>query len=185
MLKFSFGESSAEKEVCSKVDEISQANKNGIFLKPVGVIHSPYRERGEAPRQGRFSDKESVLEIFDEYAPALKDVEESRWYILLYWADRASRDVLQTVTPHGPEIRGVFACRSPARPNPILFCVVELLRREGNRLVVKGSDALDGSTIVDIKPYSARTDCVPDAEIGWLSKKEKEIDLPEDKKNDA
>jgi len=158
----------------------SEGKEKLLFLKPVGVIHSHYHDTKEAPRQGRFSDQESVLEIFDEYAPALKDIEKTRWHILLYWANRARRDILQTVTPHGPEIRGVFACRSPSRPNPILFCIVELLRREGNRLIVKGSDALDGSEIIDIKPYSSRTDSIPDTDIGWLSKNVKPAQFRKD-----
>jgi len=140
-------------------------------LRPIGVIRSPYRSMDEAPFQGRFSEEEAELEIFEEYAEGLKDVEASRYLILLYWGHLADRSVLQTVTPWGPEVRGVFACRSPSRPNPVEFCVVELLRREGKRLVVRGLDAVDGSTVVDIKPYSARIDSVPDAVIGWFEEK--------------
>ena len=140
-------------------------------MRPIGVIRSPYRSMDEAPFQGRFSEEEAELEIFEEYAEGLKDVEASRYLILLYWGHLADRSVLQTVTPWGPEVRGVFACRSPSRPNPVEFCVVELLRREGKRLVVRGLDAVDGSTVVDIKPYSARIDSVPDAVIGWFEEK--------------
>lgn len=140
-------------------------------LKAIGVIRSPYRTVDKAPFQGRFSEEEAELEIYEDYAGGLKDVEASRYLILLYWGHLADRSVLQTVTPWGPEVRGVFACRSPSRPNPVEFCVVELLRREGNRLVVRGLDAVDGSAVVDIKPYSARIDCVPDAVIGWFEEK--------------
>lgn len=144
-----------------------------MVLKPIGVIRSPYRTLNEAPFQGRFSDKEAELEVYGEYSAGLKDVEASRYLILLYWGHLADRSVLQTVTPWGPEVRGVFSCRSPSRPNPVEFCVVELLRREGNRLVVRGLDAVDGSAIVDIKPYSAKIDSFPDAVIGWLEEKDK------------
>ncbi|MBC7246907.1 MAG: tRNA (N6-threonylcarbamoyladenosine(37)-N6)-methyltransferase TrmO [Actinobacteria bacterium] len=137
-------------------------------LVAIGVIRSPYRTMDEAPFQGRFSREEAELEIYEDYADGLKDVEASRYLILLYWGHLADRGVLQTVTPWGPEVRGVFACRSPSRPNPVEFCVVELLRREGNRLVVRGLDAVDGSAIVDIKPYSAKIDSIPDATIGWF-----------------
>lgn len=137
-------------------------------LVPIGRVHSPYREPKEAPHQGRFSENLAELEVYPDFAAGLKDVEQATHLIVLYWCDRAARDVLQTTTPHGPEVRGVFACRSPSRPNPIAFCVVELVERKGNRLVVRGLDALDGSPLLDIKPYSAEVDCVPEARIGWF-----------------
>jgi tRNA-Thr(GGU) m(6)t(6)A37 methyltransferase TsaA len=139
-----------------------------ITLKPMGIIHSPYKSMGEAPFQGRFSEEEAVLEIYEEFTDCLKDVEASRNLIVLYWGHLANREVLQTVTPWGPEVRGVFACRSPSRPNPIEFCAVELLQREGNRLVVRWLDAVDGSVVLDIKPYSSRIDSIPDVHIGWF-----------------
>jgi tRNA-Thr(GGU) m(6)t(6)A37 methyltransferase TsaA len=139
-----------------------------MVLKRLGTIHSPYKTMNEAPFQGRFSEEEAVLQISDEFSDAMKDVETSKYLILLYWGHLANRDLLQTVTPWGPEVRGIFACRAPSRPNPIEFCIVELLRREGNRLVVRGIDAVDGSAILDVKPYSSRIDCIPDAKIGWF-----------------
>ncbi|MDI6873750.1 tRNA (N6-threonylcarbamoyladenosine(37)-N6)-methyltransferase TrmO [Candidatus Solincola sp.] len=142
-----------------------------FHLKPIGVIRSPYQDMDGAPFQGSMSPAECVVEIFEEYADGLKDIEAASHLYILYWADRASRDVLQTVTPWGPELRGVFACRSPSRPNPINLCVVELLRREGNRLTVRGLDAVDGSPVVDIKPYSGRIDAVPEARIAWFENK--------------
>jgi tRNA-Thr(GGU) m(6)t(6)A37 methyltransferase TsaA len=145
-----------------------------IILRPIGIVHSPYREMGQAPFQGRMSPAESVVEVFQEYSEGLKDVEAASHLYILYWASRASRDVLQTVTPWGPEVRGVFACRSPSRPNPINLCVVELLKREGNRLTVRGLDALDGSPLLDIKPYSGRIDAFPEARISWFKEKGKE-----------
>lgn len=140
----------------------------GFTVRPIGVAHTPYDDTHDAPRQGRMSDAEAVIEVREEYAPALKDVELASHLIVLYWAHMARRDVLQTVTPWGPETRGVFACRSPSRPNPISLCVVELVRREGDRLIVRGLDAADGSPVLDIKPYSAHIDGVPDAAISWL-----------------
>lgn len=139
-------------------------------LKPIGIIHSPFRVSGEAPHQGRSARETAVLEIFPEFAPGLKDVEQASHLIVLYWCDRADRAKLQTRTPYGPEIHGVFACRSPARPNPIAFCVAELLGREENRLLVRGLDALDESPLLDLKPYSAGIDSVPEATLGWFQK---------------
>ncbi len=139
-----------------------------IKVWPIGIAHTPYRDMKEAPFQGRFSNDWAVLEIKEEFEAGLKDVEMADFLIVLYWAHLADRGVLQTVTPWGPEVRGVFACRSPARPNPISFCVVELMEREGNRLTVRGLDALDGSYILDIKPYSSSIDSVSEASIGWF-----------------
>ncbi|SHF61216.1 tRNA-Thr(GGU) m(6)t(6)A37 methyltransferase TsaA [Caldanaerobius fijiensis DSM 17918] len=122
-------------------------------LVSIGVIHSQYSKREEAPRQGRLSDKEAILEIYPEFEEGLQDIKNKKHLIVLYWCHLGRRDVLKTTTPFGPEIKGVFSTRSPSRPNPIAFCVVDLLKVEGNKLYVKGIDALDGSPLLDIKPY--------------------------------
>jgi tRNA-Thr(GGU) m(6)t(6)A37 methyltransferase TsaA len=132
-------------------------------LIPIGVIHSPYKERGEAPRQGRLSENEITLEIFPQFADGLKDIGRASHLIVLYWGDRAKRDVLQSRTPFSEIPVGVFTSRSPNRPNPIAFCVADLLRQEGNRLIVRGVDALDGSPLLDIKAYAAAMDSIPQA----------------------
>lgn len=137
-------------------------------LVQIGVIHSPYRGLSQAPYQGRFSSEIFRVEVFPEYEPGLKDIEGCTHLYVIYWADRASREDLQVITPWGPEPRGVFACRSPSRPNPLNICVAELVERKGNVLVVRGLDALDGSPLVDLKPYSSRIDAVEGASIGWF-----------------
>lgn len=142
-------------------------------LMPIGKIHSPFTIHN-APRQGRLSDEVSEIEIYAEFCGGLKGIESVSHLIVLYWCHLASRDVLQTKTPFGPEIQGVFACRSPSRPNPIAFCVAELLEVKGNRLTVKGLDAIDGSPLIDIKPYSSDLDSIPGACIGWFEKSKKE-----------
>jgi len=129
-------------------------------LRPIGIIRSPYLRRGDAPRQGRFSDKESAIEVLPAYMEGLGDVELHPHLIVLYWLDRADRDTLRATPPGTSTEHGVFATRSPDRPNPIGFAVVDLIRREGTRLVVRGLDALDGTPLLDIKPYSAATDCI-------------------------
>ncbi len=135
-------------------------------LKQIGVVHSRYRTKKDAPSQGRHRREECTLEIFEEYEPGLLDIEKCSHLIVLYWQHESRRDIVRTKTPWGPEIHGVFATRSPNRPNPIGFCVVDLLERKGRLLKVKGMDALDGSPIIDIKPYS-RLDCIPDSRIAW------------------
>ncbi|PMQ01171.1 MAG: tRNA (N6-threonylcarbamoyladenosine(37)-N6)-methyltransferase TrmO [Dictyoglomus sp. NZ13-RE01] len=146
--------------------------REDIKLFPIGVIHSPYKERGLY--QGRFSEEVSEIEVFDEYKEGLKDVETCSHLIILYWLHRARRDILLTHTPHDSEIHGVFATRSPNRPNPIGFCVVELLEIKGNILKVKGLDALNGTPLIDIKPYSSAIDAVENAKIGWYERRNRE-----------
>lgn len=95
-------------------------------LIPIGIVHSPYEKRGDAPKQGRMSDKEAVLKIYPEFVDGLCDIESKKHIIVLYWCHLGKRDVLKTVTPWGPEVKGVFATRSPSRPNPIAFVLPTL-----------------------------------------------------------
>jgi tRNA-Thr(GGU) m(6)t(6)A37 methyltransferase TsaA len=131
-----------------------------LELVPIGVIHSPYRVKGDAPHQGRLSPTTSEIEIFPEFAEGLKDVAERPHVIVLYWLDRAERDTLTATPPHSKKEHGVFATRSPDRPNPIGLAVVDILGIEGARLIVRGLDAFDGTPVLDIKPYSPEIDCV-------------------------
>jgi formylmethanofuran dehydrogenase subunit E len=142
-------------------------------LRQIGVVRSPYKTRKAAPSQGRHTEDITTLEIFEDYEPALLDIEKCSHLIVLYWMDQGRRDVLQNRTPWGPKVHGVFATRSPNRPNPIGFCVADLLERDGRLLQVRGLDALDGSPLIDIKPYS-RLDAVPDSRIGWRERNSKE-----------
>jgi tRNA-Thr(GGU) m(6)t(6)A37 methyltransferase TsaA len=131
----------------------------GIHLQPIGVISSPFRERGEAPRQGRLTPKESEIQVFPAYVEGLRDLALHPLLFILYWCDRSRRDILTATPPHEKEEHGVFATRSPERPNPIALCLVDLVRLEGNRLTVRGLDALDGSPLLDIKPFYRDLDC--------------------------
>jgi tRNA-Thr(GGU) m(6)t(6)A37 methyltransferase TsaA len=136
--------------------------KHPMELIPVGVIHTPFQTLEKAPHQGRFSETECTIEISDRFSEGLQDIEHSPFLILLYWLDRADRTILKAIPPHDPDrqVHGVFATRSPNRPNPIGICVVKLLHRDRNRLIIKGIDALDGTPLIDIKPYSAGIDCI-------------------------
>jgi formylmethanofuran dehydrogenase subunit E len=129
-------------------------------LHPIGTIHSPYRKRGDAPRQGRLSGTESTIEVFPEYAEGLQDIELNAHLITLYWFDRSDRTLLKATPPGSGLEHGVFATRSPERPNPIGFAVVDLIRRDGTQLVVRGLDAFDGTPLLDLKPYHRNLDCV-------------------------
>jgi tRNA-Thr(GGU) m(6)t(6)A37 methyltransferase TsaA len=123
-------------------------------------VRSPYKEKKDAPRQGRLSDTVSEIVIDERYLPGLEGVEMRSHLIVLSWFDRADRTLFRATPPHRKVEHGVFATRSPDRPNPIAFSVVDLLGRDGNILRVRGLDALDGTPIVDIKPYSPDIDCV-------------------------
>ncbi|MBN1106128.1 MAG: tRNA (N6-threonylcarbamoyladenosine(37)-N6)-methyltransferase TrmO [Deltaproteobacteria bacterium] len=138
-----------------------------VSVQPIGVIQSSYTERKGTPHQGRHQKNECTLEVFEEYEPGLLDIDSCTHLIVLYWQDRSDRTILQTKTPWGPETHGVFATRSPNRPNPIALCVVNLLGRNGRFLKVTGLDALDGSPLIDLKPYSAEVDSFPQARVGW------------------
>ena len=137
-------------------------------LKPIGIIHSPYKVSGEAPRQGRYSEHPMVLEIYEQYVEGLKDIDRATHLIVLHWLHHARRDLLQVKTPHRQKVRGVFACRSPVRPNPIAFNVVKLIGGKENRLTVQGLDALDGSPLLDLKPYYSDLDSIPGVKDSWL-----------------
>jgi formylmethanofuran dehydrogenase subunit E len=131
-----------------------------LELVPIGVVHSSYRKKGDAPHQGRLSPAKSEIEIFPEYADGLKDIAQRPHLIILYWLDRADRNILTAIPPHANKEHGVFATRSPDRPNPIGLAVTDLLSIDGTRLMVRGLDALDGTPVLDIKPYSAEIDYV-------------------------
>ncbi|MEM3421269.1 MAG: tRNA (N6-threonylcarbamoyladenosine(37)-N6)-methyltransferase TrmO [Candidatus Hadarchaeum sp.] len=124
----------------------------------------------------RIENEEAEIAIFPEFCPGLRGIENYSHLIILYWLHQRDtaeqRQVLQVIPKRHPgaPLVGVFASRSPTRPNPIGMCVVELIRVENCRLCVKGLDAVEGSPIVDIKPYLPRADSVPGARAPeWMS----------------
>jgi len=142
----------------------------GVYF--IGRIHTPWRERKDCPKNARESDAVCTVELDPRFRDGLKDVETCTHLVLLYWMDRSPRDlVLQVPGDYGVQ-RGTFALRSPARPNPIAMSVVKLLRVEGSKLFVVGLDCLDGTPLLDIKPYFASTDSVPEAVVGWHQRKD-------------
>ncbi len=137
----------------------------GIYF--IGHIRTPWKTRKECPKNARESDALCTLEVDSRWVQALKDVETCSHLAVLYWMDRAPRNIVLQVPSHYGVQRGTFALRSPARPNPIAMSVVKLLRVDGRKLAVIGLDCLDGTPLLDIKPYFASTDSVPEAEVGW------------------
>ncbi|MDC7956030.1 tRNA (N6-threonylcarbamoyladenosine(37)-N6)-methyltransferase TrmO [Fusobacterium simiae] len=129
-----------------------------MILKKIGIIHSVYESEDNVPRQGKYSDEKSVIEIFPEYIDALDGVEFLKSIIVLYWGDRADRDVLKSTPPFATLEKGVFSTRSPNRPNPIAICVCKILSIEANKITVLGLDALNNSPLLDIKVFIPRVD---------------------------
>ncbi|WP_174589736.1 tRNA (N6-threonylcarbamoyladenosine(37)-N6)-methyltransferase TrmO [Methanocella conradii] len=128
-------------------------------LKPVGIVRSPIKDREDMPIWG----VNAQIDIFEEYEEALAGIDGNTHLILCCWLHEADRKVLKAVprkiSTSLPE-QGVFSLRSPSRPNPISVTMVKLLRRYGRHLFVSGADAIDGTPVVDIKPYQAGMDCV-------------------------
>lgn len=130
-----------------------------IELHPIGYVRSPYKVRGDAPRQGRLSETIAEIVIDEKYRPALWQIERMKHLWVLCWFDRADRTVLRATPPGTSAEKGVFAIRSPDRPNPVSLCMVDLLDVKDGVLRVRGLDALDGTPVIDIKVYSSGIDC--------------------------
>jgi len=143
-----------------------------ITLSPIGTVRSPYTATSQIPKgPGATHDAEGVLEIRPEYAAGLLDVEGFSHLFVLWIFHRAEGYDLVGRPPVDDRPHGVFATRSPRRPNPLGLTVVELLGRDDDRLRVRGVDMLDGTPIVDIKPYLSS---VPAERLrrGWLDEAE-------------
>ena len=129
-----------------------------IELNPIGYVRSPYQKHGDAPRQGRLSDTISEIVIDPAFRYGLLGLEKKKHLFVLSWFDRADRRTLRAIPPQDTVERGVFAIRSPDRPNPISLCLVDLLEIQDGVLRVRGLDAFDGTPVIDIKPYLADLD---------------------------
>jgi tRNA-Thr(GGU) m(6)t(6)A37 methyltransferase TsaA len=122
--------------------------------RPIGFVSSPYRNTGEIPKGlGAKHEADGVLKILPEFEPGLTDIEGFSHLIVIWEFDQSDGFELLGTPPSDNRAHGVFATRSPRRPNPIALTTVELRRREGIELQVRGVDMLDGTPILDIKPY--------------------------------
>jgi len=154
--------------------EDSQRGKRFV-CRPIGVIHTPFQREAGTPIQPIMASDEVVgrVEVFPEYVDGLKDLEAFDRVWLLYWCHRARRvgpDRLRVQPYMDSAERGLFATRAPSRPNPIGMSPVRLQRIEGNVLYVAQIDILDGTPLLDIKPYVPRFDAFPDSACGWLER---------------
>jgi len=156
---------------------MSEPNVTGgslaVEMRPIGFVRSPYRETAQIPKgPGAEHRAEGTLELRPELEAGLQDIEGfSHLFVLWVFHRSESYDLLAKVPLDGQTPHGVFASRSPRRPNPIGLSVVELLGRDGPRLRVRGVDMLDGTPILDIKPYLS---AVPEAKLrrGWVGEAE-------------
>jgi tRNA (adenine37-N6)-methyltransferase len=141
-------------------------------IKPIGIIFTPFTTKDETPIQGVFSSEETCkVEVFQEFADALKDIEGFSHIYLVYLFDRAGdiRLIRETFLDDSPH--GIFASRHPCRPNGIGLTVVKLLGVNGRFLIVSGADILNETPLIDIKPYIPRFDSFPEAIEGWTKDK--------------
>jgi len=140
-----------------------------MILKPIGIIHSPFTSPHGVPIQPAFATGiEGRVEVFEEYIDGLKDLDGFERIWLLYWFHKSSPARL-IVKPYMDKVeRGLFATRAPSRPNPIGISAVRLLGIDGRFLRIADVDILDGTPLLDIKPYSPRFDHFDVSRHGWL-----------------
>lgn len=136
-------------------------------ISPIGVIHSPFSEAAETPIQASRSQAAGRVELYPEFAPGLQDIEGLSHLILLYVFHQSEGYELLVKPFLDDRLHGLFATRYPFRPNRIGLSIVRLVERQGNELIVEGIDVLDGTPLIDIKPYVPDFDVRTDVRIGW------------------
>jgi len=144
---------------------------NEIKYKPIGVIHSPFKEPKGIPIQSAGAQGiDGTVELFPEYTEGLKDVEGFSHLILIYHFHLSKESPLKVKPYMDNKVHGVFAMRGPSRPNSIGISIVRLVRVEGNILHIQDIDIVDGTPLLDIKPYVPEFDIREVEKTGWLEK---------------
>jgi tRNA-Thr(GGU) m(6)t(6)A37 methyltransferase TsaA len=139
-----------------------------VCYSPIGIIHSGFKNRESVPIQGVFSSEEGFIEIFPVYKKGLKDLEGFSHLFLLYHFHKAGPPKLTVIPFLDREKRGIFATRHHDRPNPLGLSVVELVSIQDSILRIKGVDILDGTPLLDIKPYVRQFDVREPVRCGWI-----------------
>jgi formylmethanofuran dehydrogenase subunit E len=138
--------------------------------QPIGVFRTPYLTTEAIPKTlGQAPTAEATIEIDPAYEDGLLDIDRFSHLFVIFAFHLSTAKPLRVYPPGQTAERGVFATRSPHRPNAIGILTVALLKRTGTKLFVKGVDVVDGTPILDIKPYLGHFDCRPEATLGWLS----------------
>jgi tRNA (adenine37-N6)-methyltransferase len=144
-----------------------------IIYSPIGIIHSPFTEKDHTPIQSLFSETAGTVEVFPAYAEGLRDIGGFSHLFLIYHLHRTETcTLLRKPSLDGSKDHGIFATRHFCRPNPIGLSIVELKAVNGNVLEVGGVDVLDGTPLLDIKPYIRQFDCREKARSGWVDEKD-------------
>lgn len=141
--------------------------KTEFVMRPIGVIHTPFTETKGMPIQPAFSQARGQVELLPEYVEGLQDLEAFSYVILIYALHHTNGYALRVRPFLDDVVRGLFATRHPCRPNPIGISTVRLLACRGAVLEVEGIDVLDGTPLLDIKPYVPDFDVKTDARAGW------------------
>jgi len=144
---------------------------NEIKYKPIGIVHSPFKVPEGTPIQPVGAKGiDGTVDLFPEYVEGLKDLEGFSHIILIYHFHLSKGASLKVKPYMDNEVHGVFAMRAPSRPNPVGISVVRLVRIEGNILQIQDVDVVDGTPLLDIKPYVPKFDIREVEKIGWLDK---------------
>ena len=165
----------------------TQDSPASFTLRVIGHVRSPYTERFGTPRQPTVTAQtladaavEARIELLPEFTPALKDLAGFAYIWVLAWMHLNEHWKPQVVPPRGPKVaRGLFATRAPHRPNPIALSALKLLGVERNIVRVLGIDLIDGTPVLDIKPYVPYADAFPGAKAGWLDEIAQAPDAPD------
>ena len=150
-------------------------------MVPIGVIHSPYKQDKDIPIQGIFKGGvEAWIELKDKYVGGLKDLDKFSHAIILYYFHKSQREEIQGRPFLEQDKHGIFAIRSPHRPNHIGLSIVKIKRIEANKIYFSQVDMLDGTPVLDIKPYVKYFDSRNNVKCGWLDKHFKNGNIPDE-----
>ena len=136
-------------------------------MRPIGIIHTPFTEKDQTPIQPSRSQAVGSVEVYPEFEDGLQDIENFSYIYLLYVFHQSDGYSLKIKPFLDNQVHGLFSTRYPCRPNPIGISIVQLLKREGNKLSVKGVDMLDNTPLLDIKPYVPEFDVRTKVQTGW------------------
>jgi tRNA (adenine37-N6)-methyltransferase len=144
-----------ESEIRSGEVAVDPPELNDAGLVFIGRIGTPWVSRLETPRQGRLDGPTCRIEIFDPWVPALDGIEQYERLEVVYWLHLSRRDLVQQSPANDGTVRGTFSLRTPVRPNPIGISIVRLISVQGNIVLVRGLDCVDGTPLLDVKPDRA------------------------------
>jgi tRNA-Thr(GGU) m(6)t(6)A37 methyltransferase TsaA len=151
-----------------------------IIMNPIGVIHSPYKEPKDIPIQGIFkNDVEGRVQLKEKYIKGLRDLDGFSHAILIYYFHQSQKEKIEGKPFLEQNTHGIFAIRSPHRPNHMGFSIVRISKIEGNIIYFTGVDMLDGTPLLDIKPYVKYFDSREHVTCGWIEKHFKDGKIPD------